>query len=131
MTVRLSDPIGLATTVTVRTRVGGRGDFVEQRFDAAPLIRQELEGISDSGWAETAVEVQDQHGNRVRVLGTTDEPVTLGEPLIIVEGRPAWKSPWLWTALGLVVAGGAGVGLYYGLRPQPYDAQLGLCFSCN
>ena len=130
ITVRLTDPMQLAATVIVRTRVGGQGEFVEERFAANGAIRQRLDGISDAGWAESAVEVQDEHGNQLRVIGTADEPITLGEPLIVVESRPAWKSPWLWTMLGLVVLGGAGVGLYYGLRPDPYDAQLGVCFGC-
>ena len=130
VSVRLVDPFELAATIIVRSRGGGTGDFQEERFDAAPAVRQTVEGIPETGWAETAVEVLDEYGNRLRVAGTVQEPLTLGEPIIVVEGRAGWKSPWLWTALGLVVLGGAGAGLYYGLRPQPYDAQLGVCFGC-
>ena len=129
--VRISDPIGIATRVVVQSRSGGEGEFVEEEFEAAGQLRQSLPGIAETGWAETAVEVRDQYGNRIRVIGTANQPITVGEPIVRIEGRPAWKSPWLWTSLSLILLGGAGVGLYYGLRPQPYEAQLGLCFSCN
>lgn len=129
--VQLTDALELASTIVMRSRGGGEGEFIEERFEAASTIRQEVEGIPETGWAESAVEILDEHGNRLRVMGTTDAPLTLGEPIIVVTEGQAWKSPWLWTALGLVVLGGAGVGLYYGLRPQPYDGQLGICFGCG
>jgi hypothetical protein len=45
--------------------------------------------------------------------------VAASEPAAVhrdARGRRLW---WLWTSLAAVGAAGAGVGLYYALRPQP------------
>jgi tetratricopeptide (TPR) repeat protein len=39
--------------------------------------------------------------------------------------QPLYKRWWLWTSVGVVVAGAAvGVGVYYGTRPAPFNAAL-------
>lgn len=37
--------------------------------------------------------------------------------------RPVWKNPWLWTGIGLLVAGGVTAGVILGTRPEKRDAE--------
>jgi hypothetical protein len=46
------------------------------------------------------------------------------------EKPPVWKNPWLWTAVGLVIAGGITTGVLLGTRreakePDPIRGDIG------
>ncbi|HEX9103484.1 MAG TPA: hypothetical protein VF997_14830 [Polyangia bacterium] len=67
-------------------------------------------GVLSAGTAERPLELQVAVGPQVALVG--DVPAERRS----TKGRRLW---WLWTGLAAVGAAGAGVGLYFALRPQP------------
>jgi hypothetical protein len=68
-------------------------------------------GVLQAGSAERPLELPVTVGPRVSLVG--DVPVTAER------AKKARKLWWLWTGIAAVGAAGAGVGLYFALRPQP------------
>jgi hypothetical protein len=67
-------------------------------------------GVLHAGSAERPLELPVTIGPTLALVG--DAPAALRTD----RGRKLW---WLWTSLAAVGAAGAGVGLYFALRPQP------------
>lgn len=132
--VELSDPAEMADTILLRLRAPGQPQFEERRLEAAPqtvLEAAELNVASEV--ANTAprfdytVAVLDGQGNTVLERGTALEPAHVENPLYSTGedpigdggggGEDVLTSWWFWTIIGVLVAGGAAVGIYFAIPP--------------
>ncbi|MEZ4270197.1 MAG: tetratricopeptide repeat protein [Myxococcota bacterium] len=81
-----------------------------------------MEELSPSGGQlsiEYFVVVLDTRGNEVAKFGTANAPM---RAVLTYEPPPAWyKKPWIWAAVGGVVAVGIGVGVYVVTRPPEHS----------
>mgnify|MGYP003677154327 CR=1 FL=1 len=129
--VELVDPLGMATDIIVRSRAAGTVEYEEQNNIASASVSVNMPEVAQ---IEYLVEVLDEHGNRIVVLGSEDEP-RLGGQAALVRGPEAGEAEggggapvWLWVGLGVVVAGAAATGLYFGLRQQPITLDSAVTF---
>ena len=80
---------------------------------AAPLRRGDLIlRVEADGYYPWIGDVYVDRGDLTRLDVSLDEAP-----------RPLYREWWLWTVVGVVVAGGVATALYFGLRPE--DAQSG------
>ena len=128
--VELVDPLGMATDIIVRFRAAGTIEYEENNSVASASTTIPLPEVPQVHYV---VEVLDEHGNRIAVLGSDDEPRVAGEADLTISG-PVEASEgggvpvWVWVGLGVVVAGAAATGLYFGLRRQPITLDSAVSF---
>ena len=103
----------LAADVPV-ARAGTLEYFADGRAPGGPL---------QAGSAGRPLELPVATGPSVALVG--DVP---GAPSRESKGRKLW---WLWTGLAAVGAAGAGVGLYFALRPQPATVDATFDFQVH
>ena len=135
----LSDPIGMAKTVHIRTRILGQAHpSHEETHVAEETIWVPIPGFSEMDRVEYTVEVLDEHGNHLIELGSEDEPrFTRQDPVITPPVLPdervsrarKRRRRIFGVVLGIVAAAGAGIGLYYGLRQKPIHLRGGVSFQ--
>ncbi|MFT5355807.1 MAG: hypothetical protein ACI9KE_003026 [Polyangiales bacterium] len=128
--VELVDPLGMATDVIVRSRAAGTAEYTEHNDVASASTTVPLPEVSQ---IEYVVEVLDENGNQVAVLGSEDEPMIGGDAATAlgpVEGEveSSGVPVWVWVGLGVVAVGAAATGLYLGLRRQPITLDSAVTF---
>lgn len=129
--IELVDPLNMATDIIVRSRVAGTAEYEEHNKVAAASVTINLPDVAQ---VEYVVEVLDENGNLIAVLGNDDEPRIAGEAPIVVQGpgegdvESGGVPVWLWVGLGVVVAGAAATGLYFGLRQRPITLDSAVTF---
>jgi hypothetical protein len=92
----------------------------------APGYEDERRNLSIKGAERQRVVVQlvaTPSPSKAPALALQPEPERRDKP-------PVWKNPWLWTAVGLVVAGGITAGIVLGTRhdpkpPEPIPGDIG------
>lgn len=133
--VTFSDPLGMASSIVVLTRVAGEmRPYDEHRRPAQTTSLIEVSELPEADRIEYVVEVLDAAGNRIAELGTRDTPNSVGRDVSGGGGisAPAEGQPRRWWILGVVAAvvvGAAlGAGLYYGLRTEPVTLQSEVVF---
>jgi hypothetical protein len=92
----------------------------------APGYQDERRNLSIKGAEQQRVVVQltpSASVTKAPVLALASTPERRDKP-------PLWKNPWLWTAVGLVVAGGITAGVLLGTRrdakdPEPIPGDIG------
>lgn len=129
--VELVDPLGMATDIIVRARAAGSVEYEEHNNVASASVAITVPDVSQ---VEYMVEVLDENGNRVAVLGSEDEPRVAGDATPVVNGtadggvESGGVPVWVWVGLGVVVVGAAATGLYFGLRRQPITLDSAVTF---
>lgn len=129
--VELVDPLEMATDIIVRFRAAGSVEYDEHNNVASASTTIPLPEVPQ---VEYFVEVLDENGNRVALLGNEDEPLVGGEVELTVAGpsddaaESGGVPLWVWVGLGVVVAGAAATGLYFGLRRQPITLDSAVTF---
>jgi hypothetical protein len=138
----------------VHVRVGDQEQVVDQRGEVAERIYVELPGLRDADRLEYALEIFDQHGNRVIEIGTDDQPNVIeidGSDSSrgsedddagsgdtgrrdsdrrdddAEEGAGVLSSPIFWVAIAAVVA--IGVIAAIALSPSGPDVQSDVSFG--
>lgn len=135
--VELSDPLGMASEIRVLSRDHAvMGRMEETRVSAEADVLVEVPALPDAPQLDYAVQVLDEHGNRLAEIGTEDEPHIFGEAPVVVpptggedDGGSEGIPLWVWIVGGVVVAGAAAVGLGFGLRDKPITLQSGVTFE--
>jgi hypothetical protein len=72
--IDLVDPLQMAARWTVHARLDGEGEIFEQSGQVAERVYVEMPGLRDAQRIEYALEIFDQHGNRLIEIGTDDQP---------------------------------------------------------
>lgn len=124
--VTMSDPLGLAATIVVGSRIDDTGAFEVQRAEVeqSPTVYIPVDGARDARTVEYYVWVLDGPGNRLVEIGNEDEPeeVSAGPPaqpaaILVPEADPRaapedsdglFASPIFWVVAGVLLVG-AGV----------------------
>jgi len=133
--VELSDPLGMASEIRVLSRDHAlMAPMEETRVPAEADLLVEVPALPDAPQLDYAVQVLDQHGNRLAELGTEDEPRLFGEAPMVSpptdDGEGASGIPtWVWIVGGVVAAGALALGLGFGLREDPITLQSAVTFE--
>ncbi len=137
--VLATNPLSMGTEVRVLTRVAGEmGDMNETRYPVEESRLIEVEGLPEADRIEYVVQLLDEHGNRIRELGTEDEPRVVGRDPAATGGVVGGDGGdggggipvWVWGIVGGVAAvAGVGLGLYFGLRTEPVTLRSGVSFQ--
>lgn len=116
---RLRDPGRAVQSVSVHYRRAADEPFssLALQIDDSGAWRGEIPGewtANDSGFAlEYYVLTQDAKGADLLRAGDPTRPLTIQmAPGTVADARPIYKSPWLWTAIGVALVG-AGVGGWF------------------
>ncbi len=134
--VELSDPLGMASEIRVLSRDhAAMGPMEETRVPAEPDALVDVPTLPDAPQIDYAVQVLDEHGNRLAEIGTEDEPHIFGEAPVVVppsggdDGASEGIPMWVWIVGGVVVAGAVAIGLGFGLREKPISLQSAVTFE--
>lgn len=132
--VELSDPLGMATEIRVLSRDNAAMTAMEERrVPAEADVFVEVPALPDAPQLAYAVQVLDEHGNRLAELGTEDQPRIFGDAPVVVppndEDGSGGIPVWVWIVGGVVVAGALAVGLGFGLRDDPITLQSAITFE--
>lgn len=135
--VELSDPLGMASQVRVLSRDHSvMGPMTESTVDAQSDVLVEVPALPDAPQLDYAVQVLDEHGNRLAEIGTEDQPRVFGDaPLVVppeggdAEGQGGGIPMWVWIVGGVVAAGALALGLGFGLRDRPITLQSAVTFE--
>lgn len=135
--VLVTDPLSMGSEVRVLTRVAGEmGEMHETRYPVEDARLVEVDGLPEADQIEYVVQLLDEHGNRIREMGTEDEPRIVGrDPATsggVVGGSEGGGGVpgWVWGVVGgVVAAAGLGLGLGFGLRTKPITLRSGVSFQ--
>ncbi|MCC7536582.1 MAG: hypothetical protein IT379_10235 [Deltaproteobacteria bacterium] len=114
--IDVSDPLNMARTVVVRSRIEGSPTFVESRHPAAARIYAPVRGAREADRVEFNLVVLDEHNNRLLELGSDDDPRVVGRPRVPIgpgreESSSVFASPWFWVATAVLIGGGVVTGI--------------------
>jgi hypothetical protein len=135
--VELSDPLGMASEIRVLSRDHAvMGPMEEQRIPAEADVLVEVGALPDAPQMDYAVQVLDEHGNRLAEIGTEDEPRIFGDAPVVApppgdrdEGGSEGIPMWVWIVGGVVAAGALALGLGFGLRDDPITLRSAVTFE--
>jgi len=131
----ISDPLGMAGSVVVRTRPAGQRDFRETRHPASRRVRVPVAGGSELRYVDAVVVVLDERGNEIIRVGTDVAPQRLRGPGATTgptgptdSGPSIFSSPWFWVISGAVLVGAAVTIYALFLAPPDHRAVFGVSF---
>jgi len=135
--VELSDPLGMAAQIRVLSRDHAAMEPMgETTVPAAPEVLVEVPALPDAPQIDYAVQVLDEHGNRLAEIGTEDQPRIFGDAPAVLpppgggdDGDSGGIPVWVWIVGGVVAAGALAVGLGFGLRDRPITLQSAVTFE--
>lgn len=135
--VELSDPLGMASEIRVLSRDHAAMEpMTETTVPAAPEALVEVAALPDAPQIDYAVQVLDEHGNRLAEIGTEDQPRIFGDAPVVApppgggdDGDSGGIPVWVWVVGGVLVAGAVAVGLGFGLRDKPITLQSAITFE--
>jgi len=134
--VELSDPLGMAAEIRVLSRDHAAMEPMgETSVPAESEVLVEVPALPDAPQIDYAVQVLDEHGNRLAEIGTEDRPHVFGEPPAVVpppggdDDGSGGIPVWVWIVGGVVAAGALALGLGFGLRDDPISLQSAVSFE--
>lgn len=124
-----SGDLGLGPAVAFIRRTGG-GDFLP--LSLSPISAGHFAGslplslASDGAWdVEYYFEARDRNGALICHAGEAAAPLRFRRTAAAL-APPAWYGRWyVWTAAGIVAAGAAGAGVYFGTRTSDVSVTFG------
>ncbi len=132
ITIRVeSDPLALASQLAVYYRRSGGGAFSVTRANktagAVEVPAAFIASLRGGSKVEYYLAATDATDGELATLGTPQEPFIFAvaadpDQVALTNGaapeKPTYKKWWVWTLVAAVaVAGGVGVGIYFGTRP--------------